>query len=201
MGLAGSVPVHEKKSDAVANAGRLESSGDGLAFDDTGNCSFNGDVKASKNRLSSSTGVKTGSTLVRLDFVLSGAFPYDRADKATGEPLACLSRFAAALCAGLKIMVAEPSEVCFLCPKRCESLGSDLGAILSNDCEVGNTSGAGKASVLYTASGDSASRSKRESSNLSSSLLPCCDTTCCEFSSGLSFGRPFSVSVDSVRGG
>lgn len=73
-----------------------------------------GEVKASKNRLSSSTGVKAGRMLEKLDLVLIRPLVNAEAERATGAPLARLSISAAAFRADFDIRVADPSEVCFL---------------------------------------------------------------------------------------
>ena len=159
-----------KKSFAVAKVGRMESSGEGVEQEDCG-CSPSGDVRASKKWLSSLTGVKTGSTLERLGTVLIRPVVSGRPEEATSVPLARLSRSAAALRADFEIKVAEPSDICFLWP---DLLLSRLtrGTTLSSDCEAGIGSGSGSTNVLYTASGESASRAKRESLDGLSSSAP-----------------------------
>lgn len=171
VGLEGSVSARAKKSVAVSKLGRSESSAAEVEVD-VGGCSLQGEVRASKKRLSSSTGVKAGRTLDKLDRVPKRPFASNgRPEGGTGALLARLSRSAAALLAEFEIKVAEPRDACFLCPNL---LGVRLcfDTTLSSDCETGSGLGSGRTRVLYTASGESASRSKSVSSAAASSFAP-----------------------------
>lgn len=104
-------------------------------------------MRASKKRLSSLIGEKTGKPPAKLDLelalVLVGVIP----GNATGAPLARLSRSEAALRADLEIKVADPSEMFFLWPCFLVVLLA-TAVTVSSDFEAGSDAGSGRTSVL-----------------------------------------------------